>query len=325
MFWSSTMQACLPVFGVVTLFCPGLYLSSFFIKVTVIDFVYNTQNVRNRVISFGHPWFSEVHLVSGFVTSVIQRADLYPQMFTEPEMVRRFFHNLSWSQLVTEVMMRIDGEHNVDFVYTNDLMSRVGMMRAFRAFRLERYVLDCGDDAWFLPVVAARECTANDLLTILEIKDVGLVETRAFIQHRFPSVLGPRGLREALEECREYATVCEILTFITQEYLENPNILTDNDVLHFLLHFISFLTYDVRLQFLSLYQAGDPAVWDILWVHFRNLNAIGQQLFAAEVFRTILVTRPEWSNLSLGCFQGLRLLEDMRPSAEAARIAGGET
>jgi len=264
-------------------------------------------------------------LVTGFVTSVIQRADLYPQLFTLPEMTQRFFQNLSWSQLVTEAMARIDGEHNVDSVYTNDLMSRVGMMRAFRAFRLERYVLDCGDDAWFVPGVAARECTVNDLLTILDAKDEGLVETRTFIQSRFPGVLGPRGLREALDDCREYATVCEILTFITQEYMENPYVMTDDDVLHFLLHFISYLSYDVRLQFLSLYHAGDPAVSAILWCHFRNLNAVGQQIYAADVFRTFLVTRPEWANLTLGSFQGVYLLEDTRPCAVAARIAGGET
>jgi len=322
--FGNILQMALFPTGFLVLVSPGLFLSSFFIKLTVCDFVYNTQTVRDRVLAFGHVWHSHVHMVRLFGDLVCDLFPAHPELFSAPVIVANVLPRVSRDDLITEGCRRLTNVADDDSVQR--LVAAIGMYPVMKALKLERYVIQCGDDCWFTPVAAARECTVSELLLYVEEKDVDLLCVRHLVQRRFPGgyLRDFEDLKDVLVTAREFATVAEILAVVTDECLTDSVCITDEELLHFLMNFLQYLSYETRLNFLSLYSPNDPAVAGILGCHFRCLDPVSQQLFAAEVFRMFTIYRPEWATSTLGRFQGAWLLEDSRPDCVAARIAGGE-
>jgi len=323
--FGNIMQTTLPVFGALIMVCPGLFLSSFVLKIVLIDLVFNIQSVRDCMLQQGHQWFNGPSFVRPYITIVRENIELDPERYNVPVITKMILSRALREDLRDEIVKRLTFVSDEETY--KPIVEAVGLFKTCKVFGLDKYVVQCGDDAWFTPVQAASECTVSELLLWLEEKDTDLLCLRHLIQRRFPGgyLREFDDLKDVLCTAREFATVPEILAVVTDEYLSDPRVMSDEELCAFLVSFLGWCPYEVRLNFLSLYSPVDPAVADILGCHFRVLDPVSQQLFAAEVFRMFTNYRPEWATSAVGSFQGVRLLEDQTPKEIAARIAGGET
>lgn len=332
MAFGALAQSAALTYAPIILICPSSFLSSFFIKLCLLDLAYNTQQLRDAVMRMGNIWWAEPHLVPHYQVVVCSFFRVDPDLYNLPSLLGGFLDRAPNHVLINRVidLFRADVFEEVFRRNVTDrLVKAIGMRNTLRVFSLDNFVLAAGDDQWFAPTLVAMELCPTELLVLLEHKDPDLLCVRDLIQRRFPVRdefdLDDLDAGHLISVALRRATLPEVLALLTQKYIDDPSRISDSECTAFFVEFMQYMSYDVRSTILWSFPYGDPAVSEILKVRFRNLDPISAQMFMREFLGFVLHYHPEWSGIPLGSFQGLWLVEDQRSEAVAVRVADGET